>query len=268
MAAIDRAIREAGKGIYRSNPTIPTKSTFVADGKLTPAEFVAAGELLRSKCPQWHWCTGDKDRMQKWLPEDKQFLELKGIPCRMRAADLMGGSPEKLVGSGDDEWVETGDDIASKGSEQTSSSASPSEGDDEDDDYMDFSDESSAPTSTSTGFRTYDATIVYDIYYNSPRLFLKGYAEDGTSLLTKEQILEDMSEEHARKTATVETHPHLGVPTASIHPCKHALTMKAMVEHEMEEGRQVRPEQYFFYFLKFVSSAIPTIEIAGAVETE
>ena len=72
-----------------------------------------------------------------------------------------------------------------------------------------------------------------------------------------------MSEEHARKTVTVDPHPHLGIPTASIHPCKHAVTMKSMIDHEKAEGRQLRPDQYFFYFLKFVQSAIPSIEIGS-----
>ncbi len=36
------------------------------------------------------------------------------------------------------------------------------------------------------------------------------------------QILEDVSEEHARKTITVDPHPHLNISAASIHPCRHA----------------------------------------------
>ena len=40
------------------------------------------------------------------------------------------------------------------------------------------------------------------------------------------QVLQDVSEEHARKTITVETHPHLSVMAASIHPCRHAEVMK------------------------------------------
>lgn len=36
------------------------------------------------------------------------------------------------------------------------------------------------------------------------------------------QILQDVSEEHARKTITVDPHPHLSITAASIHPCRHA----------------------------------------------
>lgn len=42
------------------------------------------------------------------------------------------------------------------------------------------------------------------------------------------QILEDVSEEHARKTITVDPFPHSGVLAASIHPCKHASVMKKL----------------------------------------
>ena len=34
-------------------------------------------------------------------------------------------------------------------------------------------------------------------------------------------MYEDFSQDHAKKTVTMETHPHLaGPPMASIHPCK------------------------------------------------
>jgi Autophagocytosis associated protein, active-site domain len=48
-------------------------------------------------------------------------------------------------------------------------------------------------------------------------------------LLVCAQILQDISEEHARKTATVETFPHLSIPAVGIHPCKHADVMKKLV---------------------------------------
>jgi len=34
------------------------------------------------------------------------------------------------------------------------------------------------------------------------------------------QVLEDVSEEHARKTITLDPHPHLAINAASIHPCR------------------------------------------------
>lgn len=44
------------------------------------------------------------------------------------------------------------------------------------------------------------------------------------------QVLEDVSEEHARKTITLDPHPHLAVSAASIHPCRHAEVMKKLAD--------------------------------------
>lgn len=111
--------------------------------------------------------------------------------------------------------------------------------------------------------RTYDLSIVYDKYYRTPRVYLFGYDEHRQPL-TPEQIMEDISADHANKTVTVETHPFLGVPMLSIHPCKHAHVMKRIIEQmaEREEGKgtPVDVKQYMFIFLKFISSVIPTIE--------
>lgn len=117
--------------------------------------------------------------------------------------------------------------------------------------------------------RTYDISIVYDKYYRTPRVYLFGYDEHRQPL-TADQIMEDISADHANKTVTVETHPFLGVAHASIHPCKHAHVMKRIVDQMAAyDGRtsgtagtskQVDVKQYMYIFLKFISSVIPTIE--------
>jgi len=39
--------------------------------------------------------------------------------------------------------------------------------------------------------------------------------------LNVEQMYEDFSQDHAKKTVTMEAHPHLpGPPLASVHPCR------------------------------------------------
>lgn len=39
--------------------------------------------------------------------------------------------------------------------------------------------------------------------------------------LTVEEMYEDVSQDHAKKTVTMESHPHLPGPNmASVHPCK------------------------------------------------
>jgi len=69
--------------------------------------------------------------------------------------------------------------------------------------------------------RTYDLHITYDKYYQTPRLWLFGYSEDRKQL-TVEEMYEDVSQDHARKTVTMEIHPNLpGPPMASVHPCRY-----------------------------------------------
>jgi len=110
--------------------------------------------------------------------------------------------------------------------------------------------------------RTYDVTITYDKYYQCGRVWLYGYSESRQPL-SQPELLEDISADHALKTVTLESHPHISEGAGlhmSIHPCKHASVMHKLVEELSLSGREPRPEQYLFLFLKFISSVIPTIE--------
>ncbi|KAL1244331.1 Ubiquitin-like-conjugating enzyme ATG3 [Trichinella spiralis] len=74
-------------------------------------------------------------------------------------------------------------------------------------------------------------------------------------------MYEDFSQDHLKKTITVETHPHIpSPPMASIHPCRHAEMMKRLIERFEEDGGRLMVHQYMIVFLKFVQSVIPTIE--------
>jgi len=106
-------------------------------------------------------------------------------------------------------------------------------------------------------------SITYDKYYQVPRMWLFGYDEDGTPLRPA-QVFEDMSADHAKKTVTLDPHPHLAGPShASVHPCRHSVAIKRIIDM-MEDGREaskaMRPDQALFLFLKFISSVIPTVE--------
>ncbi|CAG8689787.1 9517_t:CDS:2 [Funneliformis caledonium] len=83
--------------------------------------------------------------------------------------------------------------------------------------------------------RTYDVFITYDKYYQTPRMWLYGYDEHRRPL-TSVQIFEDISQDYAKKTVTIETHPHLNMSLASIHPCRHAQVMKKIIEKMNEEA--------------------------------
>lgn len=98
-------------------------------------------------------------------------------------------------------------------------------------------------------------------------------------------MYEDVSQDHAKKTVTMETHPHLPGPNmASVHPCKsvfpfklkasllfnshffsnpdrrHADIMKKIIQTVEEGGKVLGVHMYLIIFLKFVQTVIPTIE--------
>eukprot|EP00918_Siedleckia_nematoides_P024543 GHVU01053107.1.p3 GENE.GHVU01053107.1~~GHVU01053107.1.p3 ORF type:complete len:145 (+),score=26.02 GHVU01053107.1:713-1147(+) len=107
--------------------------------------------------------------------------------------------------------------------------------------------------------RTYDLSITYDKYYQTPRLWLFGFDENGLPL-SPQQIFEDILTHYASKTVTVDPHPCTGIPTASIHPCKHAEMMRKVVRGWQEKGVRPRHDLSLFVLLKFISGVIPTIE--------
>ncbi|KAL3817280.1 hypothetical protein ACHAXA_003201 [Cyclostephanos tholiformis] len=112
--------------------------------------------------------------------------------------------------------------------------------------------------------RTYDISITYDKYYQTPRVWLMGYSDDDSNRpLTGDEMMEDVMSDYAHRTITIENHPHLPGPHASIHPCQHGAVMKTIVRNmtsgSEERKREPSVEMYLFIFLKFVSSMIPTI---------
>lgn len=116
--------------------------------------------------------------------------------------------------------------------------------------------------------RTYDLSITYDKYYQTPRVWMMGYSADTAQPLTGDEMMEDVMSDYANRTVTIETHPHVSGPHASVHPCQHGAVMKTIVRNltkaasgDSEAGAPKAPsvEMYIFIFLKFVSSIIPTI---------
>jgi len=133
------------------------------------------------------------------------------------------------------------------------------------DDPSEFRPTANANTNTSDNIlrtHTFDLSITYDKYYQTPRVWLAGYAEDGCTALPPARLLDQhISAEHARRTVTIETHPALGLVQASIHPCRHAHVMKRIVGVMREGGRrEVRVDQYLVIFLKFISTVLPHID--------
>ncbi|KAH8814645.1 putative E2-like enzyme [Flagelloscypha sp. PMI_526] len=94
------------------------ESKFKEHGRITPEEFVAAGDFLAYKFGVWTWEKGDPSKGREYLPADKQYLLTRGVPCLRRATSLAytdaDEDAERLLsfsagdsGDKDDEWVET-----------------------------------------------------------------------------------------------------------------------------------------------------------------
>ncbi|KAI6230327.1 Ubiquitin-like-conjugating enzyme ATG3 [Aphelenchoides fujianensis] len=229
-------------------------------------------------------------------PADKPFLITRRVPCHRRCAQIAYNSDLELVikdEESQEEWVDTHHFYAADNAEKVEDAPAEAaaaalhtvklEDDDEDDDAPavdmdDFVQAGSVQAEDPNCFkpsakdekaaesedkiirtRTYDLHITYDKYYQVPRMWLVGYDETD-KLLTVDQMYEDFSADHANKTITIESHPHLPMQVASIHPCRHAETMKRLIKQLAGDGRELQVEQYLLVFLKFVQAIIPTVE--------
>lgn len=115
--------------------------------------------------------------------------------------------------------------------------------------------------------RRYDVSVTYDNYYRTPRIWLFGFDESG-SPLSPEDVFQDIIQDYAKKTVTIDPHPHIARPHASIHPCQHSVAMLGILQALKECGMVPSVEQYLFIFLKFIQSVVPTIEYDYTVEVQ
>ena len=93
-------------------------SNFRQTGQITPEEFLAAGDYLVYKFPTWSWGEADDpSKRVSYLPEGKQYLITRNVPCHRRLDDDFSGDAgheEAVVGAGGDEdgedggWLRTG----------------------------------------------------------------------------------------------------------------------------------------------------------------
>mmetsp|Transcript_2289 Transcript_2289/g.5434 ORF Transcript_2289/g.5434 Transcript_2289/m.5434 type:complete len:294 (-) Transcript_2289:83-964(-) len=281
------SIHKAMQNVVNLVKPVPSVSTFLEEGKLTPQEFTEAGELLVYKCPSWTWQAGDSSRAVKYFDKTKQFLLTRNVPCYQAPKEDADQTnrPESVV---EDDWVLSaakakGDDDEIEeitvGTQKVDTADN--DDDDDDDDIPDMetweNDSNVADSEAHSGLalaednvlktRTYDISITYDLYYQTPKVWLFGYDEN-LQPLKPEQVLSDISQDYANKTVTIDTHPHLGVTCAFIHPCQHAAVMKKIIGRLLEAGKAPRHEQYLLLFLKFISSVIPNIEYDFTFEME
>ncbi|CAL5407652.1 hypothetical protein CsSME_00028953 [Camellia sinensis var. sinensis] len=297
---LSQKLHEAFKGTVERITNPRTVSAFKEKGVLSITEFVLAGDNLVSKCPTWSWESGEPSKRKSYLPAEKQFLITRNVPCLRRAASVeeeyeAAGGEVLLDNEDNDGWLAThGKPIENKCEEEENlpsmetleiskkntiqSISSYFGGDDEDIPDMEEYEEpdnliETDPATLQCTYlvaqepdddnilrtRTYDVSITYDKYYQTPRVWLTGY-DESRMLLRPELVLEDVSQDHARKTVTIEDHPHLPGKHASVHPCRHGAVMKKIIDVLMSRGVEPEVDKYLFLFLKFVASVIPTIE--------
>ena len=265
------------------------ESKFYTEGKLTPEEYIQAGDFLVQKCPTWKWCAAKEGHVNSNLPKDKQYLKTT-VPCPRRAVDYFNSNQtkEKVV---DGDWVEA--DLADSAKKENKKEKKIVDLDDDDDDdtkkdkvvvggdkVVDLDDDEGdkaeeAKKEEKTDFddfciveddkknvlqtRTYDVTVTYDFYYCVPRMWLMGYSEEGVPLNDSE-MKQDIMMEYRNQTVTIDPHPCTGVRNISVHPCRHSLLLKKMIENFEKSGKKLDIEMSILIFLKFVHSAVPTIQ--------
>lgn len=297
---LPQRFHEAFKGTVERITSPRTVSAFREKGVLSVTEFIIAGDNLVSKCPTWSWESGEPSKQKSYLPADKQFLITRNVPCLRRAASIeeeyeAAGGEVLLDNEDNDGWLathgrpkeSTGDDenlpsmdtleISQNSAIRSISSHFGGEEAEDIPDMADFEEADNLVEADLAGFqstylvahepdddnilrtRTYDVSITYDKYYQTPRVWLTGY-DESRMLLQPELVLEDVSQDHARKTVTIEDHPHLPGKHASVHPCRHGAVMKKIIDVLMSRGVEPEVDKYLFLFLKFMASVIPTIE--------
>lgn len=290
MQNIYNSVKSGGLKVAEFLTPVLKESKFQETGVITPEEFIAAGDHLVHHCPSWQWAAGSSDCVRDYLPQDKQFLITRNVPCYKRCRHMeYKGELEKVLDSEDPEggWVDThhfqetdptalANTVKDMVLEEPAGEPQSDSEAEEAVDMEDFVESGMLEEDTATveavqvepngsggeilSTRTYDLNITYDKFYQTPRLWLFGYSESRTAL-SVDQMYEDFSADHANKTITMEAHPHLpGPPQASVHPCKHASTMKKLLDQIAEGGGELGVHQYLIVFLKFVQAIIPTIE--------
>jgi ubiquitin-like-conjugating enzyme ATG3 len=279
--------------VSKIKPTMK-ESKFYEEGKLTPEEYVLAGDYLVMKCPTWKWCAAKKNLTNKSLPPDKQYL-LTRVRSKLRADDYLksNNTKEKIV---EGDWVDADlenkpkaetkkaaeidldaleeknkkkevvantnnddDDFVIEGAEEVKKEEKKQEDGFEIVDEEDLKEDKKAGEAGVLKTREYEVTVTYDFYYCVPRMWLMGYNEKGNPL-TDDEMKEDVMPEYRNKTCTIEEQPCTGIRNISVHPCRHSLLLKKMIKDFQNSGKKLEIDKSILLFLKFLQSVVPTVQ--------
>ena len=279
-------IKKLTEDIYSGLTSTLKESKFYEEGVLTPEEYIQAGDFLISKCPSWQWCASEEKLYDKRLPKNKQYLKTN-VPSYKRCSEYLknNATTEKIV---EGDWVDA--DLENKPAKDSKKPtalnldieekkkeivAKNVDNDDDDfviegidnapkkeDDFEIVDDENKEKPETQVDVvktRTYDVTVTYDFYYKVPRMWLMGYNEKGLPL-TDEEMKEDVMPEYRNKTVTIEPQTCTGLRNISVHPCRHSLLLKKMIQDFQNSGKKLEVHMSILLFLKFLQSVVPTVQ--------
>lgn len=111
MSDLIQAVKGTALSVAEYFTPVLKQSKFKQTGVLTPEEFVIAGDHLVHQCPTWSWSSASDPSLRKpYLPEDRQYLVTKSVPCYKRCKDIeYCNNDEKVILTENDEegWVDT-----------------------------------------------------------------------------------------------------------------------------------------------------------------
>ncbi len=273
-------LKKLTEDLYSGMTSTLKESKFYEEGVLTPEEFIEAGNFLISKCPTWKWCAAEEKLYDKRLPKDKQYLKTN-VPSYKRCSEyLKSNATTETVVEGD--WIDA--DLENKPKDDKKPTALnldieekkkeivAKNTDDDDDDFViegedddknenveeENKDKQEAQVDV-VKTRTYDVTVTYDFYYRVPRMWLMGYNEKGLPL-TDAEMKEDVMPEYRNKTCTIEPQTCTGLRNISVHPCRHSLLLKKMIQDFQNSGKKLEVHMSILLFLKFLQSVVPTVQ--------
>ena len=287
MNNIAHILKKKTEDLISSVKPIQKKSIFYEEGKLTIEEFIKAGDYLTSKCPSWKWCAAKEGYFNKLLPKEKQYLKTTVSSYRRAEEYLKNNETQEKIVEGD--WVDAELENKSKdakkpvavdleeGEEKKKIEVATNVADDDDDFEIEGEEVPNNEKKeedkkveekiqcSELKTRTYDVTVTYDFYYCVPRMWLIGYNEKGT-LLTEDEMKEDVMPEYRNKTCTIEPQTCTGEKNISVHPCRHSLLLKKMIQDFQNSGKKLEVEMSILLFLKFLQSVVPTVNYDFTME--